>query len=60
MALFGWSSTKQAALYTRNASRRRLEAAAAPLLMQGQNGNESVQLSQPVASSWTLKDKKSL
>ncbi|HEY3909478.1 MAG TPA: tyrosine-type recombinase/integrase [Stellaceae bacterium] len=33
MALFGWASPKQAALYTRNASRARLEAAAAPLLL---------------------------
>ena len=58
MALFGWSSPKQAAHYTRNANRQRLEAAAAPLLMQGHKGNQSVQLSEPVASSWTLTGKK--
>src|SRR5215204_4514406 len=29
---FGWSTTKQAALYTRKANRARLEAGAAPLL----------------------------
>jgi integrase len=38
MALFGWASTKQAALYTRKASRTKLEAEAAPMLA-GQNGN---------------------
>lgn len=41
MALFGWTSTKQAALYTRKASRAKLEAGAAPLL-QAHLGNESV------------------
>ena len=58
MALFGWSSTKQAALYTRNASRARLEADAAPLLMQGRNGNESVPLFPVVASGGTTRAKK--
>jgi hypothetical protein len=32
MALFGWSTTKQAAVYTRKANRVRLEASTAPLL----------------------------
>jgi hypothetical protein len=57
MALFGWSSTKQAALYTRNASRARLEADAAPLLMQGQRSNESVPLFPVVASGGTTRAK---
>ena len=59
MALFGWTTTKQAALYTRNANRRRLEAAAAPMLAQGQNGNESVPLFPVVASGGTTRAKKS-
>jgi len=57
MALFGWSSTKQAALYTRNASRARLEADAAPLLMRGRNSNESVPLFPVVASGGTSRGK---
>jgi integrase len=40
MALFGWTTAKQAALYTKRANRAKLEAAATPLLL-GQNGNES-------------------
>jgi len=58
MALFGCRSPKQAARYTQNVSRRRLEAAAAPLLVQGQKGNEGVQPRKPVASSWTVGEKK--
>jgi integrase len=34
MALFGWETSKQAALYTRRANRRQLEAGAAPLLQR--------------------------
>ena len=34
MALFGWTTSKQAGLYTRKANRRRLEAGAAPLLQR--------------------------
>src|SRR5713226_7248649 len=37
MALFGWSSPQQAALYTKKANRAKLEAAAAPLL-EARNG----------------------
>ena len=58
MALFGWSSTKQAALYTLKANRKRLEADAAPLLMQGRNSNESVPLSRVVSSGGTIRRKK--
>ncbi len=58
MALFGWSSTKQAALYTLKANRKKLEADAAPLLMQGRNGNESVPLSRAVSSGGTIGRKK--
>jgi integrase len=73
MALFGWTSPQQAAVYTKKANRAKLEAAAAPLL-QGQNsnkrgdpitamtergGNESVQPLSRVASGWTIGAKKS-
>jgi integrase len=57
MALFGWTSTKQAALYTRKASRARLEADAAALL-EGRKGNESVPLFPVVASGGTIRTKK--
>src|SRR3984893_3423239 len=58
MALFGWSTPQQAALYTRKASRAKLEAAAAPLL-EARNGNTSVPLFPAVASSGTIKPDKS-
>lgn len=58
MALFGWSSTKQAALYTLKANRKKLEAVAAPLLMQGRIGNEIVPLIPAVASGGTIRAKK--
>jgi integrase len=57
MALFGWASTKQAALYTRKANRARLEGEAAALL-QGPRGNESVPLFPAVASGGTIRRKK--
>jgi integrase len=53
MALFGWTNPQQAALYTKKASRARLEAAAAPLL-EARNGNRSVPLSPEVAFSGTM------
>ena len=40
MALFGWTTSKQAAHYTRKANRRKLEAAAAPMLMAEQNSTK--------------------
>jgi integrase len=57
MALFGWASTKQAAIYTRKANRTRLEAEAAPLL-QVRKENESVPLFPVAASSGTTATKK--
>jgi integrase len=76
MALFGWTTGKQAALYTKAANKARLEAAAAPLLaaqtgnksaaaegaigaIAEQDSNESVQLGAVMASSWTIRPKKS-
>ena len=65
MALFGWSTTKQAALYTRKANRARLEAGAAPLLARvpaaadlERNSNESVPLSRIGISGGTIRGKK--
>jgi integrase len=57
MALFGWASTKQAALYTRKASRVKLESEAAPLL-QGRIRNESVPLFPVMAPGGTKSGKK--
>lgn len=57
MALFGWTSTKQAALYTRKANRARLEAEAAAVL-QGPMGNENVPHFPVVASRGTIRGKK--
>lgn len=39
MAMFGWTDARQAALYTRKASRATLAGEAARMLGQGQNGN---------------------
>ena len=57
MALFGWASTKQAAIYTRNANRTRLEGEAA-VLLQGPKGNESVPLFPLVSPGGTSRTKK--
>jgi hypothetical protein len=40
MALFGWSTEKMAALYTKKADRKRLAAAAAPMLLPAQPENK--------------------
>jgi integrase len=52
MALFGWLNAQQAAVYTRKANRKRLEADAAPLL-QGRNLNKKVPLFPAVTSGGT-------
>jgi integrase len=57
MALFGWASSRQAAVYTRKANRAKLEAEAAPLL-NARNGNKSVPLFPAVASGGTIGPKK--
>jgi len=72
MALFGWTSPRQAAVYTKKVNRARLEAAAASLLqLQNSNSladpicaiaeqasNKSVQPFPSVPSSWTTGAKK--
>jgi integrase len=57
MALFGWESTKQVALYTKKARRAKLESAAAPLLL-GRIENESVPFFQAVAPSGAKRSNK--
>ncbi len=58
MAMFGWDSPKQAALYTRKANRKRLAAEAMHKLMPGQTENESVPPLRVVAAGGTIKSKK--
>jgi integrase len=53
MALFGWTTPQQAAVYTKKANRARLEASAAPLL-EARNRNRSVPLFPGVASGGTI------
>ncbi len=59
MAMFGWDSPKQAALYTRKANRKRLAAEAMHKLMPGQIENESVPPERAVESGGTIRGKKS-
>jgi integrase len=54
MALFGWTTPQQAAVYTKKANRARLEAAVAPLL-EARNRNKSVPLFSGVASGGTIR-----
>jgi integrase len=53
MAIFGWASPKQAALYTKAARQKVLAGSAMPLLV-GHSGNESVPLSDVVPDGGTL------
>ncbi len=59
MAMYGWHSPKQAALYTRDANQDRLAADAMPLVDPDYSENESVPPEGTVASGGTMKDKKS-
>jgi integrase len=54
MALFGWTTPQQAAVYTKKANRARLEASAAPLL-EARNRNRSVPLFSGAASDGTIR-----
>jgi hypothetical protein len=56
MALFGWTTAKRAAIYTRKASRTKLDSEAARLL-EGQTSNESVPLFPTMASGGTMRPK---
>jgi hypothetical protein len=57
MALFGWASPKQAALYTKKADHTKLEAEATRFLA-GQNGNIGVPPFPAVASGGTKRTKR--
>ncbi|MCP4328452.1 MAG: tyrosine-type recombinase/integrase, partial [Alphaproteobacteria bacterium] len=59
MAMFGWESPKQAALYTRKANRKKLADNAMHLLVPDENGNESVPLSGAMHPSGTMRGRKS-
>ncbi len=58
MAMFGWDSPQQAALYTRKANRKRLAAEAMHKLIPGQIENESVPPKTTVESGGTIRGKK--
>ena len=59
MAIFGWDSPKQAALYTRRANRKKLAAQAIHKLLPSQTENETVPPEGVVASGGTNKGEKS-
>lgn len=56
MAIFGRSSPKQAALYTRTADRKRLAGSAMHLLAPKQRLGEKVPLSTPASAGGTSSD----
>ena len=58
MAIYGWDSPKQAALYTKFANRKRLTNDALPMVDPDYKGNESVPLSGAVGSGGTIRGKK--
>ena len=58
MAVFGWTTTKQAGLYTKKANRNKLAKGAMPLLVPDQEVNESVPPSEGGAGSGTKKVEK--
>ena len=58
MAIYGWESPKQAALYTRKANRKRLAGDAMHLLIPDQTENESVPPSRVVSQGGTNGGKK--
>ena len=58
MAIYGWESPKQAAIYTRKADRKRLAGDAMHLLIPDQTENESVPLSKVVSKGGAIGGKK--
>ena len=59
MAIYGWASPKQAALYTKKVNENRLVTDAMPLVDPDYSENESVPPERAVASGGTMKGKKS-
>ncbi len=58
MAIYGWESPKQAAIYTRKADRKRLAGDAMHLLIPDQTENESVPRSKVVSKGGAIGGKK--
>ena len=58
MAIYGWASPKQAALYTKKANENRLANDAMPLVDPDYRTNESVPPERAVASGGTIRGKK--
>jgi integrase len=58
MAVYGWDSPKQAALYTRTANRKRLTENAMPLVDPDYSANESVPPETAVEAGGTMRSKK--
>jgi len=52
MAIYGWDSSKQAALYTRAANRKRLVKDAIPLVDPDYKGNGSVHTFEDIGGRW--------
>ena len=59
MAIFGWSSLKDAELYTRRANQSKLARSAMHLIEMDQDENEIVSLSAEIDGSATITGKKS-
>ena len=59
MAIYGWDSPKQAALYTKAANLDRLVTDAMPMVDPDYKGNKSVPPGGAVASGGTMSGKKS-
>jgi site-specific recombinase XerD len=58
MAVFGWTTLRQAELYTRAAQQKLLAASGMALIVPGRDENESVQQSGEVRGSWTKSEGK--
>ena len=59
MAMYGWDSAKQAALYSRKVNRTKLADGAMHRLAPDYKANESVPLNRAVASGGTMRGEKS-
>ncbi len=58
MAIFGWDSPKQAALYGKKVNRKKLVSRAMHKLVPGQTENESVPPESAVEAGGTIRGKK--
>ncbi|SCB57283.1 Phage integrase family protein [Rhizobium aethiopicum] len=56
-AIFGWTTSQQADLYTRAARRKKLAGASAKLLLPDRNENKSVPLGGSHSKEWDLETK---